>query len=115
MNLSAAERKNVLRHTVAAVLREILAIRKEPVDWGSFREQTLWCELVGCLLGSGVRFEDAVCAVRRLKRSGILAAHTRGRALRHLQKRVANVLITRCTRNDGCIARYRFPHRRAEL
>lgn len=97
------------------MLRELASIRSAPVDWRSLREQTLWRELVGCLLGSGVRFEDAVCALRRLESSGLLSSHARGMSLSEFEKRVANVLIAPCTRNDGCIARYRFPRRRAKL
>jgi N-glycosylase/DNA lyase len=112
---SAMDRKAVLRQVLAAVLREMVAIRRESVNWESLREQTLWYELVACLLGSGVRFEDAVCATRRLKRSGVLRSHDCGRSLPQFEKRVAEVLVAPCTRNDGCIGRYRFPRRRAEL
>jgi N-glycosylase/DNA lyase len=98
-----------------AVLREIVAAPKKPIDWKSLREQTLWGELVACLLGSAVRFEDAICAVTRLKNTGVLTSYAPGRSLQRFERRVAEVLTAPCTRNDGCIARYRFPHRRAAL
>lgn len=112
---SSVGRRVVLRRALEAVLREMGSVPKEAMDWRSIREDELWCELVGCVLGSGVKFEDAVCAVTRLKRAGVLMSHRRCRSWGEFANRVENVLVARCTRKDGCIGRYRFPRRRAEL
>ena len=42
------------------------------MNWGRRRENTLWTELVSCILGSGVIFENARSAVKRLNTSGAL-------------------------------------------
>jgi N-glycosylase/DNA lyase len=115
MTSDALRRRTALREAVSAVLTEIAAMKKGQVDWRSLKEQTLWYELVACVLGSGVRFEDAICAVTRLKRAGVLTWDLRPRSLPEFETRVARVLFARCSRRDGCIGRYRFPRRRAQL
>src|SRR5437660_8671692 len=105
----------MLPEVVEAVLLEMRPPSCESAPWRVMSEQELWCELVACVLGSAVRFEDAVCAIRRLKKAGALTLNRKGVREKRVARKVEEVLKEKCQRRGCCSRRYRFPRKRAEL
>ena len=52
--------------------KELMSMNDDEPNWRAYCEEDLWYELVGCILGSRVRFESAVRAANRLKAAGLL-------------------------------------------
>lgn len=66
--------KRALERAVTCVCCEIVKTRKRVPHWVEQNEEELWYELAGCILGSGVRHEDATHAVSLLRERGVLSS-----------------------------------------
>jgi N-glycosylase/DNA lyase len=60
-----------LEQSVIKVSQKLVKLNRS-VDWFDYSEQTLWYELVSCILGSRVKFEHAQSAANQLLLSGLL-------------------------------------------
>lgn len=102
-----------IRETVATVAKELSSNAGEEKDWSGFKESTLWYELGACILGSQVRFEQAVVAAQQLKVSGLLSRPPDLRRIQRFEHAVARLLLKPLRMKNGRRERYRFPFSRA--
>jgi N-glycosylase/DNA lyase len=83
--------------------------------WTRIDEQSLWRELVACILGSQVPFELAQAAVSRLSARGLLNVEDCLRDGEQFQLRIVEALLDPIhipeMRSGNC-RRYRYPHLR---
>jgi N-glycosylase/DNA lyase len=63
--------KEVIENAVLRVSSEI-ALTNTIIYWNTLPEETLWFELVACILGSRVKYELAKAHFRRLKVNGLI-------------------------------------------
>jgi N-glycosylase/DNA lyase len=85
-------------------LTENMNFMNHQKSWTSMSEQSLWYELVACLLGSGVTFENAQSIVNDLNDRGCIDIESIS-SFSEFETKIHNVLVER---------KYRFPKIRAE-
>lgn len=76
MSVSLYSLSNI-EHAIFDVWSSIEKMHSTMLDWASQSEDSLWRELVSCILGSRVRFEVAYAAVERLEDYELLTARRR--------------------------------------
>ena len=99
--------EGALKETVLRVRHEENTINK-----GKMNEKGLWKELVACILGSNVRYEQAYSAVRGLGKEGLLSWESHIAKPARWEKEMANYLSERRflpKRKNGLLCRYRYP------
>ncbi len=84
-------------------------------SWIEWSEDSLWFELVTCILGSRVPYELALAAAERLRSSGLLDTFRYRGALDRFEGKLMYTLSTAklAVEADGRRQRYRFPYSRA--
>ena len=86
------------------------------LSWDQCDEHSLWHELIACMLGSRVIFEQAQAAARHLDTSGLLSIKDGCYSYEHIEYRIAEALsqpIFPPLTNSRCGRKYRYPKLRA--
>lgn len=77
---------SAIQTAVHDVMHSLTQQARPPLAWSEFNEDALWRELVGCILGSRVRYATAYAAIERLADAGLLSApHGCGKLNRYEQ------------------------------
>lgn len=94
---------NRLEYAVVKLTKNMNSMNHKQT-WNAMSEDSLWVELVACLLGSGVAFEHAQSIVKDLSEKGLLEVQNLS-IYREFETNIHRVLLERS---------YRFPKIRAE-
>lgn len=112
--MSNKETVHMLEQAVLTVSTELKAYEIcQP--WIRIDEQSLWRELVACILGSQVPFELAQAAVSQLSAGGLLNVEDCLRDAEQFQLRIVEALLGPIhipVMGFGNCRRYRYPHLR---
>ena len=102
-----------LERAVDDVCAAIEFVEYRTHDWTTMSEDELWRELVGCILGSRVRFEVAETALIDLKRHGLLRHPSRAMRFDRHEKAIYRSLVSQSPQATGTRRSYPFPRSRA--
>ncbi len=104
---------NKLEQTVLKVYEAIDKTHSK--NWEYYDESYLWHELVACILGSKVPFEQAQTAVMQLRTKGLLNVDGCIKDSQRFETKIAEALSVPmvCQRTDEHAFRYRYPRLRA--
>lgn len=85
-------------------------------EWQEWNENLLWQELVACIIGSGVLYEQAKAAIQHLSKKGIVDAPKPSCSFDEMEAALVEILsqpILPPQKRNGELSRYRFPKLRA--
>jgi len=111
MNTQVSDVQSAIGH----VCRSIEHLNKKESHWWHLREDSLWRELVACILGSRVSFETTHAAVERLARARLFSKEKRSSHFDKYEMEIEFVLLGRAAHLDVCQKErsYPFPRLRA--
>jgi len=114
MTLSSNIRENLCR-AIVRVCEELESWQRQSPRWQTLSESALWRELVSCILGSGVPYEQACAVVHRLRLAGLLDIKRSKDDPERFESEVARILSRPIPSSGGPSPkrRYRFPLSRA--
>lgn len=105
-----------LEIAVINVSEKVNTTFKRCLNWEHHDEHSLWYELVACILGSNVIFEQAQDATHFLETSGLLDIKNEFHNYENFEKKIANALsipILHPLTLSGHKRKYRFPKLKA--
>lgn len=104
-----------LRRAIIRVCEELESWQRQSPRWQGLSESDLWQELVSCILGSGVPYEQASAVVHHLRLAGLLDIGRSKDDPERFESEVARILSRPipCADPPSPKRRYRFPLSRA--
>ena len=108
---------NQIEEITINVVKESTMSESRIPDWKKMDEHVIWVELVGCILGSRVPYENAISALNRLVETNLIDPNKIIKNLISAEKKIAIELskpIYRPIKIDGKGRKYRYPNIRAK-
>jgi len=107
---------NQIEEITINVVKESTMTKSRIPDWKKMNEQAVWVELVGCILGSRVPYENAISALHRLVETDLIDPNKILKNSVSAEKKISIELskpIYRPIKIDGEGRKYRYPNIRA--
>jgi len=94
-------------------IREVCLVLEEKShqypSWKEMTEDDLWRELVGCILGSRVRFESAYFALKRMERMGLLCHPRQSSDFNQYERNIREALAGNSLKENSVSLKVSYP------